>query len=157
MTYGPAPDTFARYLEDRASARASDENDYFARAFDALGVPHEARQKPSLNRVTQAFRDLMMDEAGQGGYEAVLAVLVPAEWVYLTWATAVANQSPSRFYLKEWIGLHTDPGFGDFVAGMRGQLDHYGPELGLEGQAHLEALFRRTVELEVTFFDAAFD
>ena len=64
------------------AALTSDENDYFARSFDALGVPDEARHRPTLNRATQAFRELMMDEAGKGGYEAVLAVLVPTEWVY---------------------------------------------------------------------------
>jgi len=54
---------------------------------------------------TEAFEDLLTRAALEGEYEETLAVLVPAEWIYLTWATA-ASGVPEEFYLREWIELH---------------------------------------------------
>jgi thiaminase (transcriptional activator TenA) len=144
--------SFAQFL----AAVTGDENHYFVRSFEALSVSEKAYQQPPLNEATRQFRELMTSEAVTGSYETILAVLVPVEWVYLTWATAVADRSPSRFYLKEWIDLHTGAAFRTFVEWMRGELDHRGPQLPPERQRDVEALFRRAVELEVTFFDAAY-
>ena len=56
----------------------------------------------------------------------------------------------------EWIDLHAVPPFVEFVAWLRGQLDAAGPELSARREARVRRLFRRTVELEVAFFDAAY-
>jgi thiaminase/transcriptional activator TenA len=141
---------FSRFL----AAVTGDETDFFVRSFEALGVP-EGERRPALDAPAQAFRELMTSEATTGSYETVLAVLVPVEWVYLSWATA-RPAAPSRFYLREWIDLHANPGFEAFVGWMRGELDRRGPHLPPERQREVEALFRRAVELEVAFFDAAY-
>jgi thiaminase/transcriptional activator TenA len=106
---------------------------------------------------TQAFSKLMLEAARAGTYEDVLAVIVPAEWIYLTWASAVADATPKRFYLKEWIDLHTLPEFAELVDWMRAQLDHAGAALPPERQAAVARRFSGLVGLEVAFFDAAFE
>lgn len=144
---------FAGFL----AAITSEENDYFLRSFDALGVSEQERENTALLPPIQTFADLMLDAAGSGKYEELLAVIVPAEWVYLTWAKAAQPPYPARFYLREWIELHDNPGFEEIVGWLRGELDRVGAALPPERQAAVERRFRRLVELEVAFFDAAFD
>jgi len=136
-----------------------DEDDYFLRAFDALDVPESVYSDPKTTPTTRAFIDLLERAAGQGGYAETLAVLVPAEWVYLSWATAAADadDSPSRFYLSEWVDLHAIDDFASFVEWLRTELDREGAAASPRRQRRLEQLFRRTVELEVTFFDEAYE
>lgn len=141
------------------------ENDYFERSFEALGVPAERYRNPDRTETTAAFVDLLGRAAREGGYAETLAVLVPAEWVYESWAVAAADahadpdtDAPSDgadlpFYYAEWIDLHAVEPFRAFVEWLRGQLDSVGPGLSSARRRRVEGLFRRTVELEREFFD----
>ncbi len=154
---GEAPTMAARSrLVDFLGTLTADENDYFERSFDALGVPESGYRDPETTATTRAFLDLLGRAAREGGYAETLAVLVPAEWLYLEWATAVEGR-PDRFYLAEWVDLHASPGFEDFVGWLRGELDREGTAAAPRRQRRLASLFGRTVELEVAFFEAAFD
>ena len=134
----------------------AEENDYFERSFDALGVAEEAYRDPSTTPTTRAFQDLLERAAREGGYAETLAVLVPAEWIYREWATA-ADESPEPFYLGEWIDLHANEAFVAFVDWLREELDREGAAASDRRRARLDRLFRRTVELEVAFFETAYD
>lgn len=135
----------------------ADENDYFERSFEALGVPEDEYANPTLTPTTRAFEDLLQRAAKGGGYAETLAVLVPAEWIYLKWATAVEGKSPSRFYFEEWIDLHAAEEFGVFVAWLREELDREGEVASPRRRRRIERLFRRTVALEVAFFASAYE
>ncbi|MFB6206527.1 MAG: TenA family protein [Haloglomus sp.] len=154
---GHAPTVEARVeLADFLTTVGTDEDDYFRRSFDALDVPESDRTDPDLLPVTRAFEDLL-GRAARGGYAEALAVLVAVEWVYLEWATAAtAGSRPERFYLDEWIDLHAVPAFREFVGWIREQLDAVGPALSARRERRVDRLFRRAVELEVAFFDAAY-
>ena len=155
---GRAPDMAAKkVLSGFLGVITGEENTYFERAFDALGVAPAERDNPTLNPVTAAFLGLMEETGETGSYEDILALFLPAEWIYLSWATAAGDRHPARFYLAEWIDLHAVPAFRDFVGWLRGQLDLQGPALPDAGQAAVDELFRRTVDLEVAFFDAAYE
>ncbi|WP_090303305.1 TenA family protein [Natronorubrum texcoconense] len=168
---GQAPDMAAkRPLVEFLETITDDEDDYFVRSFDALEVPDSRRTDPQLAEPTAAFIDLLGRASREGGYAETLAVLVPAEWIYEQWAVAAvethadpdADGPPSAgadlpFYYAEWIDLHATADFREFVDWLRGQLDAVGPELSPRRQARVESLFRRTVDLEVAFFDAAYE
>jgi thiaminase/transcriptional activator TenA len=155
---GHAPTIEARVeLADFLTTVGTDENDYFQRSFDALEVPEADRTDPALTPTTRAFEDLI-GRATWAGYAEALAVFAPAEWVYLEWATAAAEgDRPDRFYLDEWIDLHAIPVFREFVRWLRQQLDTVGPTLSPRRERRVDRLFRRTVELEVAFFDTAYE
>jgi len=154
---GDAPSMDAKSrLADFLGTLTDEENDYFERAFDALDVPEADRTDPELTPVTRAFEDLLGRAAREGGYAETLAVLVPAEWIYRSWATAT-DDSPAQFYLDEWIALHDNPAFDEFVSWLRAELDREGAAAAPRRQQRLARLFRRTVELEVAFFDAAYN
>ena len=135
----------------------SGENDYFERSFDALDVPEGDRTDPDRRPVTAAFEDLLGRAGREGDYEETLAVLVPAEWCYLAWASDLADADPDAFYLFEWVKLHATDDFAAFVDWLRGELDRTGPDISPRRQDRVARHFRRTMNLERAFFDAAYD
>ncbi|WP_325047902.1 TenA family protein [Halococcoides cellulosivorans] len=152
---GEAPSMAAKgRLTDFLGVLTDDENDFFQRAFDALDVPESERADPPRAPVTRAFADLLARARQTGGYAATLAVLVPAEWVYLDWARA-GESRPERWYLDEWVALHDTDAFADFVSWLRAEFDREAAVAAPARQRQCARLFGRTVELEVAFFEAA--
>ena len=136
---GQVPDMAAkRPLVEFLETVTDDEDDYFRRSFEALEVPADRWQKPEPTATTEAFVDLLGRAARQGGYAETLAVLVPAEWIYESWATAVADTHgdpdiappsagadlPDPY--AEWIDLHAVPPFVELAAEPRDELDEIG-------------------------------
>lgn len=131
---------------------SSDENTYFLRAFDALGIDVDARAAIADTAPTSGFKALMREAAQTRSYAAVLAVLNVAEWLYLDWATRAPQPLPDNFVHAEWITLHDNPFFRDFVDFLRSELDR----VGAAQQAQARDFFQRAVDLELAFFDAAY-
>ena len=131
---------------------SGEENTYFLRAFEALGVTEEQRAGTPDTEPTSGFQAIMREAAATRSYAAALAVLNVAEWLYLDWAERAPKPLPSNFVHAEWITLHDNPFFRDFVAFLRAELDRVGP---LE-EAVSRDFFSRAVELERAFFDAAY-
>ena len=103
---GDAPSMAAKSrLAEFLGTLTDDEDDYFERAFDALEVPTAERTDPTLTPVTRALQDLLERAAREGGYAETLAVLVPAEWSYRSWA-GMGTERPERAYLAEWVTIH---------------------------------------------------
>ena len=149
-----APDMPAKAgLSQFLAVLTSDENTYFLRSFDALRVGEAERAAPELLPVSQAFLAAMREAGEEGGYADVIATLLPAEWIYLEWAKAQAGKPrPKRFWLAEWIDLHANDDFAAFVGWLKAALDRVGPAQ----EAACRRRFRRIVELEAAFFDAAY-
>jgi thiaminase/transcriptional activator TenA len=167
VAQAPTREAQAR-LSEFLAVLAGDEGEYFRRSFDALGVAESEWRDPALAPVTREFEDFLLRAAREGGYEETVAILLAVEWVYLDWATAGEATSgtagetdpesaPSRPYLREWIDLHATDEFAAFVGWLRDELDRYGPELNARRRERLFRNFERAVELEVAFFDAAYD
>lgn len=132
---------------------SGEENTYFLRAFDALGVTDEQRATTPDTVPTAGFQAIMREAAETRTYAAALAVLNVAEWLYLDWASRAPQPLPDNFVHAEWVTLHDNPDFRDFVAFLRAELDRVGPE-----QAELSRdFFGRAVDLELAFFDAVYD
>lgn len=134
-----------------------EENTYFERSFNELDVPRETFENPSLAPVTKSFIDLLGRATREGGYAETLGVLVPAEWIYNEWATSICEVPDSPFYFREWIELHDNEPFNEFVTWLRFELDTLGESLSTRRKQTVRDVFERTVELEIAFFDAAFE
>ena len=132
---------------------SSDENTYFLRAFDALGVTEERRAAEPDTEATAGFKAIMHEAAETRSYAAALSVLVVTEWLYLDWASRAPRPLPGNFVHAEWITLHDNPHLRGFVDFLRGELDRIGP-------AHADLcrdFFGRAVALEFAFFEAAYN
>lgn len=132
---------------------SGDEDTYFLRSFEALGVSMRERTDTPDAPPTAGFKAIMREAAATRSYGAALAVLNVAEWLYLEWATRAPLPLPQNFVHSEWITLHDNPDFRSFVAFLRNELDRIGP-----AEAEIARdFFLRTVELELAFFDAAYE
>lgn len=132
---------------------SGEENTYFLRAFDALGVTDQQRSDTPNTAATVGFTSLFREAADTRNYAAVLAVLVVAESLYLDWASNAPAPLPDNFVHAEWITLHDNPAYRNFVQFLRAELDRVGP-------AHRDVVrdfFARAVDLELAFFDQAYE
>lgn len=132
---------------------SGEENTYFLRSFEALGVTEQQRTETPDTKPTAGFKAIMREAAATRSYAAALAVLNVAEWLYLDWAMKAPAPLPPNFVHAEWVTLHDNPDFRDFVAFLRSELDRVGPA---EADVARD-FFLRTVALERAFFDAAYD
>ena len=102
---------------------SSEENTYFLRAFQALGVTESRRAVDPDAPPTAGFKAIMREAAETRSYAAMLSVLVVAEWLYLDWASRAPKPLPNNFVHAEWITLHDNPDFRGFVDFPRAELD----------------------------------
>src|SRR5262249_12876667 len=89
---------------------SAEENTYFLRAFEALGVTESRRGADPDKQPTMGFKAIMREAADTRSYAAALSVLVVAEWLYLDWASRAPQPLPTNFVHAEWITLHDNPG-----------------------------------------------
>src|SRR5215468_7720878 len=94
---------------------SAEENTYFLRAFEALGVSETRRASDPDTQSTVGFKAIMREAADTRNYAAALSVLVVAEWLYLDWASRAPQPLPANFVHAEWITLHDNPDFRGFV------------------------------------------
>jgi len=130
----------------------SEENTYFLRAFNSLGISEQQLKDQPNTESTTGFKNIMIEATETGSYAAILAVLNVAEWSYFEWAKQASYQLPENFIHAEWITLHNNTEFSSFVCFLRKELDRVGPgryETSLD-------FFTRTVGLEKKFFDSVY-
>ena len=153
-----APMAAKRRLADFLAGVTGDESDYFERALTALGAAEAfaAPDRIARGETTERFRGLMNAVGERGTYGEMLAIIVPAEWVYLTWARACPLPRPKRFYIAEWIELHAAQGFADLVEWLRRELEREGAAASPRVRDRIGTLFRATLEFERDFFEAAY-
>ena len=84
---------------------SAEENTYFLRAFEALGVTETRRAADPDTQPTIGFKAIMREAADTRSYPAALSVLVVAEWLYLDWASRAPQPLPNNFVHAEWITL----------------------------------------------------
>jgi thiaminase/transcriptional activator TenA len=151
----PSMDEKAR-LAEGLRGLTTEQRAFFMRAFEALGIPEVIWSAPIEDPAVLAFRDTTIRAAAHGGYEEALATMLAAEWMYATWSQRAHRRHPRHPYYAEWIALHVTPEFEGHADWLRDRLDHYGPLLAPYRQAEVVYIFRRTLELEVAFHDAAY-
>jgi thiaminase (transcriptional activator TenA) len=131
---------------------SGEENTYFLRAFEALGVTEARRAADPDTQPTTGFKAIMREAADTRSYAAALSVLAVAEWLYLDWASRAPQPLPHNFVHAEWITLHNNPHLRSFVDFLRSELDRVGP-----AQRDLcHDFFGWAVALELLFFEAAY-
>jgi thiaminase (transcriptional activator TenA) len=146
-----------RHLALGLHGLVTDQEMFFVAAFERMGAPHELRSGLPPHGLSEPLHDLFLDTAKTEGYEEILACVLAAEWMYLTWCSK-ANLSPSsRAYIRDWVALHAGGAFADQVVWVRDEIDVRGPRLSAARQARLCALFEHSLRAEILFHDAAYE
>jgi thiaminase/transcriptional activator TenA len=135
---------------------AGPENDFFARALDALDVPLADRTDPLLLAPTVGFVELMDTARRSADYASCLTVLLVAEWLYLDWATRPDATAPDEPLQREWIELHRGSAFETWVQFLRAEFDRVTAGLEPADRERVRELFAAAVDLELAFFDDAY-
>lgn len=155
---GQAPTLTAKAeLSSFLESMATEGTTYFERAFDALAVPECDRRDPALYPITARFGDLLLRAALEGGYAETLSVIVPVEWISLTWAQRANGRRPEQCYFDEWIDFHSDPAFESTVSFLRDELDSAAETLSCRRRRRVSRLFEQAVVLEAEFFEMAYE
>ena len=135
-----AADTFeARLCFGRFIGMVSgEENTYFLRAFEALGVTGDTRAADPDTLPTAGFKAIMLEAAETRSYAAALSVLVVAEWLMRQQQSAALSPGQTDRPVED-INRDLVPGFGS------GKLDRLLVEhLGIKKKAiHVEDDSRR--------------
>lgn len=135
---------------------SGEQENYFRRSFARLGLDPEPLESEALPAAARGLRDGVLALAASGGFAEILAAMLAAEWMYLTWCEEADAKSPHRAGPADWIRLHVEPGFRDQVDWLKRRLDQFGPSLPAEQQARCADNFGRVLALEVAFHDAPY-
>ena len=135
---------------------AADENDFFLRAFDALGASEAEYSAASASPITQAFGDFLVRTGTTGGFEEIVSVCYVTEGTYLDWGTRLleTGKRPANPIYREWIDLHGPAVLGDFVAWCERFLDS--ADLGTR-KPSVERAFHTALRYEYLFWEAAYN
>ena len=100
---------------------------------------------------TRAYLDFLLGTAALGGGARTCAALTPCMRLYafLGGALAAAGEGLDGPY-GEWVRTYADPGFAELAERLEAMLDRFAPDPDA-----VRGDYRRAVELELAFFDAA--
>jgi thiaminase/transcriptional activator TenA len=90
---------------------SGEENTYFLRAFEVLGVTEDRRAADPDTQPTAGFKAIMREAAETLSYAAALSVLVVAEWLYLDWAARRAEAATGQFRARRVDHASRQSGF----------------------------------------------
>ena len=100
---------------------------------------------------TSAYTDFLLATAAVGGVGQVCAAMTPCMRLYAHLGARLAADGTGGPY-GAWIRTYADPAFADLATLLEGQLDRHAAD-----DAATAATYRRAMELELAFFDAALD
>jgi thiaminase/transcriptional activator TenA len=106
-----------------------------------------ARTAPTAATLT--YTEFLLATAALGGTGLTCAAMTPCMRLYAHIGQALSRERHDPTY-QEWIDTYADPAFEDLAARLEHLLDRY---LADAQRAH--AVYRRAMQLELTFFDAA--
>ena len=135
----------------------TDQHQYFVAAFARIGASPENSTALAPQGGAAALHEHFLGVAREGSYEEILACLLGAEWLYLTWCGQASATPSARPEIRSWVDLHAG---GEFEAGVRwllAELDARGPALPADHQARLRAAFEGALAAEAPFHTAAYN
>jgi thiaminase/transcriptional activator TenA len=98
---------------------------------------------------TLTYTEFLLATAATGGTGLTCAAMTPCMRLYAEIGQSLSRQPHDPTY-QEWIDAYADPAFEALAARLEHLLDRYAVD---DERAH--AVYRRAMQLEVAFFDAA--
>lgn len=108
----------------------------------------DLRQEP--DPATAAYTDFVLATAALEPVGHIAAAMAPCMRLYAHLGQQLAGQTKPENPYREWVATYSSLEFDALAARLEGLLDRYGGD-----QDRLSGLYRRAMELELRFFDAA--
>jgi thiaminase/transcriptional activator TenA len=100
---------------------------------------------------------LFREVADRQSFADMLAAMLGAEWLYMTWCAPTAERPSSRATIRAWTELHTSPAFTSHAAWLRSRLDAVSAGLTATERERAADVFRRALAAEISFHDAVYE
>jgi thiaminase/transcriptional activator TenA len=97
---------------------------------------------------TTAYTDFLLATASLGGVGATCAAMTPCMRLYAHLGRSLSAETAGNY--AEWVTTYADPGFEELAATLERLLDQHASDVPA-----VRAAYRRAMQLEVGFFDAA--
>ncbi len=97
---------------------------------------------------TLAYTDFLLASAATGGVARTCAAMTPCMRLYAHLGRSLAGGHAEAY--AEWVTTYADPGFEDLAVTLERLLDRYADD-----SPAVRATYRRAMQLEVSFFEAA--
>jgi thiaminase (transcriptional activator TenA) len=145
-----------RHLAFNLYGLTTDQQQFFAAAFERIGAPEDQRTGLPPQGAAAALHEEFLGVARTEGYEEILVCTLAAEWLYLTWCAQAHRRPSARPVIQDWVALHAGGAFAEGVDWVRAELDARGPNLGAGRRARLGEVFARALAAEIPFHTAAY-
>lgn len=121
-----------------------------------FGVGSDAVARTEASPTCLAYTSFMLAEAQTGSYETLLAAILPCFSIYAEVGLAIADKAVRDNPFQLWIDTYAAPEFQRAVAAAEATANRVAAEAGEARRRTMLALFRRSVEFEWLFWDAAY-
>lgn len=159
LTIAKAPDfPTKRRLAGFLAQVTEGEEGLFRRAFREWGMSDAQVESIRPHPLVAPYLSFMERVAYNSPFHYQLALLVVSEWTYLDWAQRVVQRYglPKTPIYREWVELHSNALFQEFVGWLRQRLDALGETLAPNARQGVAGVFAATLLHEVHFWDAAY-
>lgn len=143
------------HLIDVLQALAAGQDGFFERAFRTMKINAKALAADMPSSAT-GLRDGSLTIAECGSFEEIIAMMLAAEWMYLTWSQAAHGKIENPL-AAEWVAMHVDPTFCSQVGWLKLTINARGPAMPPDSQEACAAIFGRMLDLEIAFHHAPFE
>lgn len=144
------------HLIDVLQALAAGQDGFFDRAFRAMKIDVGKPDAETLPPSAAGLRDNSLAIAEQGSFEEIIAMMLAAEWMYLTWCRTAHGKIEEQL-AAEWVAMHVDPAFAGQVDWLQRTIDTRGPILPADRQEACATIFGRMLDLEIAFHQAPYE
>ena len=108
----------------------------------------------AMDPVTRGYTDHLLESARSGDLAVALAAVMPCEWSYGELAIAPAH--PGVAIYEDWLAIFAADSYHDMMATTAGLFDRVVAASGRTSLDDLAAVFDRSSEWEVRFWDLAY-
>ena len=121
-----------------------------------FGITAEEVAASSASPSNLAYTGFMLAEAMKGTYETLLAAVLPCFSIYAEVGTAIAAKATADNPFQLWIDTYAAPEFQDSVRRAEDAANGIAQDASPALYRKMLGLFRRSVEFEWMFWDAAY-
>ncbi|MCS7206438.1 MAG: TenA family protein [Dehalococcoidia bacterium] len=160
LTVAKAPDFPTKRRLAGFLAQVTDgEEGLFRRAFRQWGISEAQVEATRPHPKVAPYLAFMERIAYNSPFHYQMTLLAVSEWTYLDWAQRVVHRYglPKTPIYREWVDLHSNPAFTEFVGWLRQRLDALEPSLAPNARQGVAGVFAATLLHEIHFWDAAYE
>ena len=157
MASAKAPDAEAmQYFARSAEQALVVERALHGSFFEKFGIDPREATDAEPSPTCYGYTNFLLAVALQGGYEELVAAMLPCFWIYWEVGNHIAGTAGQDNPYQAWIDSYSDPIFGEAVEIAISINDRTAEAATPERQGAMLQAFKRSVQFEWMFWDSAY-